>query len=158
MTPEEIATLAVSKTLGAFEKQFEKLKMPEIQKVITVDKPAKFSLTEINRASTTANARPSTPNMEFSNPRDSESIIEQISVVPDANFRSEGMVEIQVNDAPVYRTKSVGAFIDTGDDTTVFKRGKLVNNGDTIKVFIWNGVDTDSVALTVKITFGEVVR
>lgn len=152
------AIAAITSTLSLIDKKLDDIKPKEIQKVVVIPKSENFSFIEVGRASTTSQTRPNAPNIEFQNPRDRPSSITEISIVPDVNFRTKGMIEITANDVILYRTKAAGDFTDIGDDTTVFKGGKTIQANQKIKVYLWNGVDANSVAITAKITFGEVIE
>jgi len=134
-----------------------KEELPKPKPVVVVQQVDKFSFTEIGRASTTSGTRPKTPDLTFDNPRDIESVIKEISYTPDTAYKTQGMISVQVDDVEIYKNKAVADFTDVSDGVIPMPDGKTIKRNGTVKVFIWNGTDTDAVALTVQVTFSESV-
>lgn len=129
----------------------------EIQKVKIVYDTEKFAQAKIGRCTSSSNSRPlwTAPSLTIQNPIDDYVAISEISIVPDVNFQTLGMIIISVNDVELYSNTAVADFTDVIDDVTIFKGGKTIKPKDKINVYIWNGTNTSAIACTVKVLFGE---
>lgn len=143
----EGAALVVS-LLTAIKDKLAELKPKEIQKVQIVTEPYTFSKTLLDRISTTATARPDNPQIKFANPIDREVRIMSLTLIPDAAFKTKGLLLVKVNDSDIFE-------IDTAGDLTDFStvnvplpnEGLELRRNQTIKIFAWTSDGTAS-ALT----------
>lgn len=118
--------------------------------------PDDFTFTKIQRASTTAIVQPKTPDIQIKNPRDEETSVREISCTLDSVFRTDGNLLIMIDGAPVYENNAVADFTDITELNVPLAKGKTVKRQKKgVEVFIWNGVDSDQISLTVQVTFGE---
>lgn len=134
--------------LTTIKDKLAELKPREIQKVQIVTEPYTFSKTLVDRVSTTATARPDNPQIKFANPVDRDVRIMSLTLIPDAAFKTKGLLLVKVNDTDVFE-------IDTAADLTDFStvnvplpnEGLELKRGKTIKIFVWTSDGTAS-ALT----------
>ena len=127
----------------------------EKTKIVTVKQnPDGFNSTELDYAETmqTKFGTRDNPNLEFENILEKESIVKEISMIPDESFTTKGKVIVTIDDSVVFRNKKFDSFRDLG--TSVIKINKKISQDSKVKFFIISQ-DGTLVRLTAQVTFGE---
>ncbi len=134
--------------------KINEIKPKEIQIVNVKQSPNSYSITELDKVTTT-NKKWTTkdnPNLEFENPLQKESVVKEISIIPDTNFKIKGKIRITIDDVDVFTSKSFTAFENVIDDTV--KINKTINQDSKVKIFLISS-DGTQVGVTIQVTFGE---
>ena len=138
------------------QKLFAENKPPEIQKVVVKQDPDEYSNTVLDKVSTTnkkwADSYPHKPDLVFENVLEKESIVKEISLMPDIAFSTKGKIMITIDDVDVFKSQSFDAFENIQD--TVIKIRKTIQKDSKVKVFMISS-DGSAVAMTLQVTFGE---
>ena len=127
----------------------------EKTKIVTVKQnPDGFNSTELDYAETiqTKFGTRDNPNLEFENILEKESIVKEISMIPDESFTTKGKVIVTIDDSVVFRNKKFDSFRDLG--TSAIKINKKISQDSKVKFFIISQ-DGTLVRLTAQVTFGE---
>lgn len=134
--------------------KLDELKPKDIQTVKIKEVPDGFSITILDDVDTTSQKWKGKDNadLEFENELAKESILKEISIIPNSNFKTLGKVMITVDDSLVFRNKSFTAFEDVVE--SVIKINKTIRQDSKVKVFIISS-DGSSVGIAVQVTFGE---
>ena len=147
-----------SKGFGKIIEMFEsvlKKDKKNIQRVEVVTKPYEFGKPIMDRAVTSSNARPETPSIKIENPLDRDIRIFEISMVPNANFKTNGRLEIQINGVTYLDEKPAATYTDPIEiNLPIPPEGELLKAGESIDFNIRNDDDATSVALTVLVYLG----
>ena len=114
-----------------------------------------FSYARIKRASTSATAKPDKADIEINNPRKIDSTVASISIIVDAQFKTDGIFSITINKVPAFESLEAGNLTNVQDAIDKMMRGKKIRAGEKVRVFIWNGLSATSISLTVLVEFGE---
>lgn len=152
-----IVETALSSLFGALgarlEKKLDEIKPKEIQTVTVKEDPDTYSITELDRATTTSKKwnNKDNPNLQFENVLEKISTVKEISITPDAIFKTKGMVIITIDDSEVFKSKSFSAFTNITDST--IQINKTIQQNSKVKVFIISSDGTE-IALTVQVTLG----
>ncbi len=137
-------------------KRFDAMKPKDIQVVTVKQDPDEYSNTVLDKVSTTnkkwADSYPHKPDLVFENVLEKESIVKEISLMPDIAFSTKGKIMITIDDVDVFKSKSFGAFENIQD--TVIKIRKTIQKDSKVKVFMISS-DGSAVAMTLQVTFGE---
>jgi hypothetical protein len=144
---------AVIALLTTIRDKLAELKPKEVQTVKIITDPYEFSKTVIDRISTTLTARPDKPQIEIANPVDRDVRIMSMTLIPDAAFKTKGLLLLKNNDADVFE-------VNTGGDLTDFStinvplpnEGLELKRGKKIRLFTWTSDGMVS-AITVMIHF-----
>lgn len=128
-------------------------KIPQLVRVI--HEPRKYRKTLVDRATRNANefTELDSPSIEIKNPRDIETMIKSISLVPDATFKTNGRVRIFVNEVLVLEDTASGDWTDILDFVLDFEGGKTVKAGESVKALMLSSSGTSALSLVV--TFGD---
>ena len=127
----------------------------EKTKIVTVKQnPDGFNSTELDYAETiqTKFGTRDNPNLEFENILEKESIVKEISLIPNVNFKSKGKVFVTIDDSVVFKNNKFDSFKDLS--SSIIKINKKISQNSKVKIFIISQ-DGTSVRLTVQVTFGE---
>lgn len=145
-------------TSAGFAKAIEKVEgaiKKNIVRVEVVTKPYEFGKPILDRSTTTSNARAETPSVKIENPLDRDVRIFAISLIPNANFKTSGRLEIQINQVTYLDEKSASAFTDIVDiNLPIPPEGELLKAGESIDFNIRNDDNATSVSLTVLVYLG----
>lgn len=117
----------------------------------------RFFKTNIGRGNYNKNAKTvGNPTIIFTNPyKDKKVTILGISLVPDANFKTHGIVEIDVNKRSVLDPSTVPVFADITDFQVPLPEGGLtLDEGETIDVYLWNDDNVTTVTMTTVFAVG----
>jgi len=155
---ENFLTTLFQKSFQTAEKNAELIAKAISKLQLTVkDHPDTFSVSEIGRKSTTNTSRQNddNPDLEFQNPLDIEAVVREITFIPNSAFKTKGMLVVTINDVTIFSNKVVADFTDVTDGKIPIPEGKTIKRKDKVKVFIWNGTDSNAVILTVQVTFAE---
>lgn len=129
----ELLANETAKTVG---KLFEKNKdIPQIVEVKTSgNKLLKCRLAR-GTASTT---KPDIPQISFSTPNDEDILITNISIIPNATFKTSGILEMSVQDSEIFTQNTVGDFTDVPIlDINLRPEGKTLKRGEEFKAYLW---------------------
>ncbi len=117
----------IAQLVGAeIVRQITKLIDKKFEQIEIIEKADAFSFTETKRATTTSDKYPDKdkPDLEFKNPLDKTLKLREFSLVPNANFKTNGMVEIRIDESLVYRSSTVANFTDIVDHITKIRKIK----------------------------------
>jgi len=144
----------LGKIIGMFESVLKKDKK-NIQRVEVVTKPYEFGKPIIKRATTTSSSRPGTPSIKIDNSLDRDVRIFSIGMIPNANFKTNGRLEIQINAVTYLDEESAATFTDIVDiNLPIPPEGELLKAGESVDFNIRNDDNTTSIALTVLVYLG----
>lgn len=145
----EIIAKAVSIVLDKYRKDKEAGKPLTIQNTIT-----DFSYTEIDSGETTKTEFDTNiPDVIFENPTKRDILVKEITIIPDASFKSEGMIEIYINDEIIFRNKKAGNFAYITQSEVLFGRGKKIKSNSSINIFL--KTVKSKVGIAAQVTFGD---
>lgn len=122
-------------------------------------KPLRFFKGGIGRTSSVLTAKPvDAPQIKFTNPyKDKKVIVVNISLVPDAGFKLHGICQIDINQRAVLDPQPAGTFTDVTDfQVPIPEEGVLLDEGQTIDVYVWSDNSANTVNLTA--SFGVVAQ
>jgi len=92
------------------------------------------------------------PDLEFKNILEKEkTVVKEISMFPDANFKTKGSCIVTIDDSEVFQSQKVGSF---NLNEVVIPINKTINHKSQIKFFIISS-DGSIVRLITLVTFGE---
>lgn len=130
------------------------LKPKEIQIVHVKEDPDSYSITIINDVTTTNQkwTNEDKPILEFENELKKESIVRQISIIPDTNFKTKGKIIVTIDDIPVFISKSFTSFEKLSESTIIIN--KTIKQDSKVKFFLISS-DGLAVGITAQVTFGE---
>lgn len=130
----------------------------QIDKGITVivkQDPNTFSSSELEKAKTTSKIfgnLKTNPQLTFENILEKESVVKEITIIPDSIFKTKGKLIITIDDSVVFKSKSFDAFEDILSDTIPIN--KTISQDSKVKIFMISS-DGSEVGLTAQVTFGE---
>jgi len=135
-------------------KKLDEVKPKEVQIVQIKQSPDEYSLTELDKVKTTSQkwTNKDNPLMSFENPLKEETIVKEISLMPDVLFKTKGKLLITIDDVDVFRSKSFDAFENIQD--TVVSIHKTITQDSKVKFFMISS-DGSEVGMTAQVTFGE---
>lgn len=108
------------------------------------------------RTTTQPNTSHETPNFSFKNSQNRDVRIFTLSFVPDAVFRTNGLLRIKVNKVEILPETIAGDFTDLAQFTVpIPENGLLLKNNEKIEIFI--GTSSGTSALTLAGLVGEYV-
>ena len=142
--------------LNKFQKKLDVLKPKDIQIVNVKQDPDSYSITVLDDVSTTSKKfgnLKDNPDIEFKNELEKESIVKEITIIPNTAFKTKGKIIITVNDVPVFKSKSFTAFQNI--ISSIIKINKTISQDKKVKVFIVNDDDITSVGVSIQVTFGD---
>lgn len=147
-------TKGIGKIIEMFESVLKKDKK-NIQQVQVVTKPYEFGKPFLKRATTSSNVRPETPSIQIENPLDRDVRIFAVGLVPNALFKSNGRLEIQINGVTYLDEESVATFTDLVDvNLPIPPEGELLKAGELLEFFIRNDDNATLVGMTVLVYIG----
>lgn len=134
--------------------KLDEIKPKDVQVVIVKQNPNTFSSSILQKASTIKQkwTVKDKPILEIANVLAQASIIEEITLIPDNNFKTKGKVIITVDDSEVFQSKGFNAFENIID--TKLKINKTINQDSKVKLFMISS-DGTAVAMTMQVQFGE---
>ena len=154
-----VVTEAILSTFfGALGKKItdklDEVKPKDIQVVTIRRDPDQFSSTALEKKTTTNQKwqTKSYPDMQFDNALKKDSIVREISLMPDTVFRTKGKIRITIDDVEVFISKSFDAFDNIQD--TVVRVNKTISQDSKVKIFLLSS-DGSAVGMTAQVTFGE---
>lgn len=152
-----IEELVITKIVDAIFEKYRKIK-DELKETISIfqfptDNFVHFELDDETTTSTEFDH--DTANMEFENPFKRKTLIKGISIVPDDNFKSNGLVEIYIDDEIIYHNKKAGNFANISQSKIELSRGKPIKAGKSVKVFLKTDDESVTVGLAVEVYFGD---
>lgn len=130
-------------------------KIPQIVRI--KPDPDKFSFSQLKRATSTSKTYPDdeSPDIEIANPLDRDTSVKEISLVPDAGFKTNGIVRIFIDEVRVFKSDEAANFTDIADNSIKFNEGRRIKQKRSVKVFIKNDDGSTSISLAVQVTFGD---
>ena len=143
-----------SKFSDNITKKLDEIKPKDVQVVMVKQNPDTYSITELDKKTTTNQkwTNKDFPIMEFENVLEKQGIIKEISLTPDANFKTKGKCIITVDDSEVFISKSFTSFEDIIDTTIPIN--KTIEQDSKVKIFMISS-DGTAVGLTAQATFGD---
>jgi len=154
-----ILTQAIaSSLLGIFTdkiiNKLDEVKPKETQIVKIKNEPDGFSITILDDVNTTSQKWKNKDNadLEFENELSKESILKEISIVPDTSFKTKGKIMITVDDSVVFRNRKFTSFQNVL--SSEIKINKTIQQDSKVKIFIISS-DGSSVSVSVQVTFGD---
>jgi len=102
---QAIASVMLGKFADIITKKMDELKPKDIQTVQIRNKPDGFSITLLDDVSTTSQKWKNKDNadLQFENELSKESILKEISVIPNNSFKTKGKMMITVDDSLVFQ-------------------------------------------------------
>ena len=130
----------------------------ETQIVKIAFNPMSFHTSELDDVTTTKKDFPDNleANLEIKNPVKRDIVVKEITLLPDDNFKKNGIAQIFINNVRSFRSKKVGNFKNVQVLDIKIAEGKLLKRDESIKIFIKNDDDVTPINLTIQVTFGEV--
>jgi len=148
----------ISAIFGAFSdkiiKKLDEIKPKEIQIVNVKQDPNSYSLSELDKV-TTINQKwtnKDNPIMQFENPLEESTVVKEIDIVPDTNFKTLGKLIITIDDVDVFKSKSFTSFEDISEN--VIKVNKVIKKDSKVKFFLISS-DGTAVGISAQVTFGD---
>ena len=127
----------------------------EIQKVKVVHDEDDYVYARLKRITSTNQEIQKNADRIVANPLKVPVKIKSISVICDSVFKTKGMLVITVNDVEVFRNETVADFTDvTSMNIPLSPQNKTLKPDKSVKFFIWNGTDSNAVALTTFVHLG----
>lgn len=149
-----ILSTALNQIVLAFTKKLDEIKAKEIQIVQVKQNPDEFSSTELEKIKTT-NKKWTTKDralLVFENTLKKESIVKEITLIPDSVFATKGKIIVTVDDSIIFKSKTFDAFEDLQD--TIIPVHKTIKQDSKVKIFMISS-DGVEIGMTVQVTFGE---
>lgn len=152
---------AVLPTQSFFERMFDRLiaslselKPRDIQKVKILTEPYKTTKTLIDRATTTATVEPTNPQIEMKNPIDDDMRVTAITIIPNENFKTKGILRLLINGVEELKTKE-GDLTDYSTlNIPIANEGKLIERNKGVSLHIWTSDGTSS-SVTLQASFAR---
>jgi len=151
---QAIASAIMSLFTNKILDKLDEVKPKDIQIVNVKQDPDSYSISEVAKVKT-ANQKwtsKDNPILTFENSLEKESIIKEISIIPDNLFKTKGKLIITVDDVPVFRSRTFDSFEDV--QQSVIKINKTILQNSKVKIFMISS-DGAEIGLTAQVTFGE---
>lgn len=133
--------------------KLDELKPKEIQTVRILTDPFEMSKTAIDRISTVLTAEPDKPQIEIGPPVDADCRVLSITLIPDAAFKTKGLLCLKINDVEELRIDAAGDLTDFSTvNVPLPNEGKKLQRGKKVKLSAWTSDGTAS-AITAQIHF-----
>ncbi len=145
-------TEIISKVAEKFDTSLKK----SILKVEVVTKPYEYGKPFLRRATTSSSVKPDTPSIRIENPfTDRDVRIFAVGLVPNGDFKTNGRLEIQINDVTYLDEESASTFTDISKaNLPLPDEGELLKAGESVDFYIRNDDGLTSVAMTVFVYMG----
>jgi len=119
-----------------------------------VDRYKRWEYARIYRVVTTATITPAIthPDAEWINNRKQDVILKELSIIPNAAFKTKGLIQILVNDTVIMESTKAANFTDVSE--YVIKLDTIVKQNYGVKILAWTSDGTSS-AVTVSMKFCE---
>lgn len=157
MLPEAVTMKLVSEIIDKLRPLLQMGK--KIPQIVTIRAdPDLFTFTEMGRATTTSKTydlESATTTITITNPLDRDTTVKEISLVPNANFKTNGIVAVHVDERKVLNQKAVADWTDLSELIIKFNQGKRIRQKRDLKIAIKNDDASTSVSLTAVVTFGD---
>ncbi|MCJ8305659.1 MAG: hypothetical protein HRU07_01255 [Nitrosopumilus sp.] len=137
-----------------FSKKLDEVKPKDRQIVIVKQDPNSFFKSELVKVKTDKKkwTTKDKPILQFENILEKESIVKEISIIPDKNFKTKGKLLITVDDSEIFQSKTFDAFEDVAE--LVIPINKTIQQNSKIRLFMISKDDAE-IGLTAFVTFGE---
>lgn len=113
-----------------------------------------FSQTYLQRMESNNTKKQVTPDYQLINPLDKEIFVTGIVLVPDSYFQLKGKAIVQINGVVVFDEADSETFKDV-NELPIALTQKILGRAQKIEIWVWNGTDSDTVALTANIKLSE---
>jgi len=90
---------------------------------------------------------------EIVNPFKQNVMITEIDLIPDSNFRSNGILKLEANREEFYNSKAVGYFADIGTDVVLIPDGLPLERNESVKFIGNNDDDITEILLSARVQF-----
>lgn len=133
----------------------EKLQIPDT--VSTIPRPREIVFTKIKNLLSENTKKPDTADFEIENKHSIPLRLTSYSIIPNSEFKSRGNIIIAVGDGEhiLFENDGAGDFISSAEYNHSIPNGLKINRGEKIKVYIWNGTNSASIACTVAFTLED---
>lgn len=143
-----------TRMFGLVIEKLNELKPKEIQQVKIITEPYKTTKTVIKRISTVVTTEPNNPQIKIEAPTDSDIRITSITLIPDASFKTKGILRLLINDVEELLTVA-GDLTDYSTlNIPITNEGKELQRSKSIKLFAWTSDGTAS-AITLQASFAR---
>ena len=115
----------------------------------------KFSQTKLHRISSANTKLNDVPNYVIKNKLAKDVKLDTISIIPDSEFQTKGMIKILLDDFILFENDAVGDFTDVAEFTKYYEGGILFPRNTALKFYIYNGTDGNSIAATVSASYNS---
>lgn len=90
---------------------------------------------------------------EIPNPFKQDVMITEIDLIPNTNFRSNGLAKIEANREEFYNSEVVGYFQNIGTDVILIPDGLPLERNENVKFFAKNDDGATSISLAARVQF-----
>jgi len=94
------------------------------------------------------------PDIEFTNPKNKNVIVKEISLVVGDDFDTKGTVKVFSDKVLVFENESAGDFTDVSEISIKILDGLVLKRNEKIKFFIKSS-DSTKVSITAQVVLGE---
>ena len=112
-----------------------------------------FQKTIPKRIDVNNTSKPNTPSLEIPNPLRSDIFVNGIELLLDPLFSKKGELIIQIDNNTVFSTKSQS--LKNYSLYPISLSNEILKDQKKIKVFAWNGTDSNTIGLNLNVTFSE---
>ena len=112
-----------------------------------------FSKSILKKINTSDTKRPNSPQITIKNPLKIDTIVNGIELILSAEFSKKGELLILINDVPVFNENDSNQFV--GYAKYPIPLGKMLKNSSDIKIFAWNGTDSNSLEMSMNLSISE---
>ena len=94
----------------------------------------------LKRVTTSLTSKPAKPQIEIDNPFDEDSHIHAFGFIPNGTFKTNGIIQAELNDREFLEQTVAGDFTDLDDfNMPIPEKGIRFHRGKKLKIFIWSG-------------------
>jgi len=87
------------------------------------------------------------------NPFKQDVLITEVDLIPDTNFRSNGIAKIEANREEFYNSEVIGYYANVGSDVILIPDGLPLERDEKIKFFAKNDDDATLISLSARVQF-----
>lgn len=113
----------------------------------------RFSFTSIKRITTTAEKKPDSPDFELTHHFNKPIRIDSISLVFDDQAKTDAMILCIVGKDVVLKNNASADFTDITE--IVFPVKMMLERGEKVELYVWNGAGSDEIAVTASISISS---
>jgi hypothetical protein len=113
-----------------------------------------FSKTIPKTISTSNTAKQTIPDFSIQNPLDKDIFVNSIEIVPDPAFSYKGVLQINLNGAPIF-PPNIAGFFSQYTRFSIPLPNKVLLNSMSLDIFVWDGIDNAPVTVSLSVTISE---